>query len=181
MQQKASHPQTIPAPVPTAGPSKEPGSLPQTAIRAESESFSKIRRLMEAGQFEDAIKLARSQSDAPTRNALAVCLMRTGRPDEAVRVYRGLVLDHTGLFLRENVPAVYKVNFAAALMLSGNVMGGIDTLGELKNADHPGIQKLRDAVAAWKSQLSILRRLGLKLGLEPNRPIVLDFPPGDLA
>ncbi len=114
------------------------------------------------------------------KNAQAVCLMRTGHADEAVRIYRTLVLDNTGLFMRENLPVVYKTNYAFALLLSGHIGGGIAISKELANVDHPSVHKLRAAIEAWKAKLSVLQKVGLALGLEPKRPLELDFAPGDL-
>lgn len=181
MHQKSSLPKTIPSPLPANAAVSEPVSPAKASAADENEPIAKIRRLIDAGRYEEAMKLARARSDAPTRNALGVCLMRIGRPQEAVRVYRTLVLDHTGLFLREHLPMIYKTNFALALMLSGQVLGGINILEELAGEDHPSAGKLRQAVAAWKAQLSFLQKLGLKFGLEPNRPLILDGPVGELA
>jgi hypothetical protein len=180
MYQKASLPKTIPSPVLADAAVSEPVS-PRTPIANEDETCAKIRRLIDAGRYEEAMKVARSRSDAPTRNALGVCLMRMGRPQEAVRIYRALVLDGTGLFLREHLPVIYKTNFAFALMLSGNVVGGINIIEELAGEDHPSAGKLRETVANWKAQLNFLQKLGLKFGLEPNRPLIVDGPIGELA
>lgn len=147
---------------------------------AETDAYAKVCRLLEAGRVDEALTLARSRHDADMKNAQGVCLMRQGKPDEAVRIYRTMVLDNTGLFLREELPVVYKTNYAFALFLSGNIGGGMSILEQLSREDHPSVHKLRSAIATWKSQLSFFKRLGLAMGLEPKRPMTLETPPGDL-
>ncbi len=182
MQYKAAPHKSISAPPVSAHAVSEPMSRDSqpTTEPANSEAYAKVRRLIEAGRLDEAESLARSRYDGPMKNALGVCLMRAGKADEAVRVYRPLVLDHTGLFLRGQVPAVYKTNFAYALMLSGRISGGLNIARELAAEDHPSVRKLQSAIEVWKANLSLVQKLGLALGLEPKPPLALDFPPGDL-
>ncbi len=106
--------------------------------------------------------------------------MRMGRSEEAVRIYRTLILDSTGLFFRDQVPTIFKTNFAFALMLSGRIQGGINILTELEGDEHPSVQTLRTVVEDWNAKLTFVQKLCLKLGIEPNCPVILDFPPGEL-
>jgi hypothetical protein len=179
MYQKATPPQPVPSPAAKTKAVSEPVS-PAFEKPGETEAYAKVRRLVETNRLDEALTLARSRHDAPMKNAQGVCLMRKGFPAEAIRIYRTMVLDNTGLFLREQIPAVYKTNYALALLLSGHAAGGINILKELAGTDDPSVQKLRSIIDGWKSQLSFLERLGLMLGLEPKRPVLLDFPPGEL-
>jgi Flp pilus assembly protein TadD len=147
---------------------------------AEADAYAKVCRYLETGKLDEALTLARSRHDADMKNAQGVCLMRMGKADEAVRIYRTLVLDNTGLFLRQDLPVVYKTNYAISLLLSGHPAGAIEILKELSEVDHPRVQKLRSAIGGWKSQLNIFQKLGLALGVEPKRPVQLEFAPGDL-
>jgi hypothetical protein len=65
-------------------------------------------------------------------------------------------------------------------MLSGRIEGGINILTELKDDEHPSVQPLRLVVDQWKAKLTFVQKLWLKLGIEPNCPVILDFPPGEL-
>lgn len=180
---KSTLPQTTPSPNVVRDDEAQPVTpvSPPAAIKDEdARALAKIGRLLDAERYEEAFALARSRSNASMRNASGVCLMRMGKPDEAVRIYRGLVLDRTGLFLRDQVPMTFKINYALALMLSGHPVGGINILEELASDNHPSLQLVREAVQDWKSQLSFLQKLGLKLGVDPNRPVVLRLPPGVL-
>jgi hypothetical protein len=147
---------------------------------AEAGPYAKVRKLMEGNHLDEALTLARTRHDAPMKNAQGVCLMRKGLAAEAVRVYRTLVLDNTGLFMKENLPTVYKTNYALALMLSGLATGGLDILKELAGDNHESVRKLQTVADAWKAKLSFAQKIGLRLGLDPKRPVVLDFPPGEL-
>jgi hypothetical protein len=182
MYQKAALPKTVRAPHKTtnAVPAPIAPSSSKTGSPKGSDGYAKLRKLLEANRLDEALKVARAHSDAPTRNALGVCLMRMGRSEEAVRIYRTLILDSTGLFFRDQVPTVFKTNFAFALMLSGRIEGGINILTELKDDEHPSVQPLRLVVDQWKAKLSFTQKLLLKLGIEPNCPVRLDFPPGEL-
>jgi hypothetical protein len=177
MHQKTTPPKHVPSPRNKIKTTSEPMSSDKSA---DADAYSKVRRFLENNRVEDALTLARSRHDAPMKNAQGVCLMRLGKPDEAVRVYRTLVLDNTGLFLRDQLPTVYKTNYAFALMLSGHASGGLNILKELSTEDHPSVHQLRSAIEAWKAKLSLLQKLGLAIGLEPKRPMLLDFPPGEL-
>lgn len=178
MHPKATPPQNAPAPAVKAKAGAEPTASETTG---ENEAYLKVRRLLETGRVDEALTLARARQDAPMKNAQGVCLLRKGLADEAVRIYRTMVLDNTGLFLRDQVPTIYKANYALALLLSGHIAGGINILKDLTGDDHPSVQRLRAAVDAWKAKLSVFQKLGLMLGLEPKQPFVLDSPPGELA
>lgn len=179
MHENASLPKTATAPKRDSKSPAEP--LSSSHKPADADAYAKVCRLLEHGKLNDALTLARSRHDADMKNAQGICLMRKGHADEAVRIYRTLVLDNTGLFLRENLPVVYKTNYALALMLSGHPGGGLSVLEELGDVDHPSVHKLRQAMDAWKAKLNFLQKIGLAMGLEPKRPVELDFPPGDLA
>ena len=176
MHPKANSPQNAPA-----SSAKVKAGADPAASDGENDAYTKVRKLLETGRVDEALTLARARQDAPMKNAQAVCLMRKGLADEAVRIYRAMVLDNTGLFLREHVPTIYKTNYALALLLSGHIAGGINILKDLAGDDHQSVHSLRAAVDAWKAKLSVFQRLGLMLGLEPKQPFVLDTPPGELA
>lgn len=177
------HQETTPSKhVPSKGHKIKTTSEPMSSDKsADADAYSKVRRFLENNRVEEALALARSRHDSLMKNAQGVCLMRQGKADEAIRIYRTLLLDSTGLFLREDLPTVYKTNYAFALMLSGHAAGGINILTELSDVDHPSVHQLRFVVGAWKARLSLMQKLGLTLGLEPKRPVVLDFPPGELV
>ncbi len=174
MHQKTNSPKNTTSPV---GQSKNVNPSDNTG---EADAYAKVCRLLETGRVDEALTLARSRHDAPMKNAQGVCLMRKGLAEDAVRVYRPLVLDNTGLFMREQIPPVYKTNYALALLLSGHIAGGISILNEVAGEDDPSVERLRKLVADWKSKLSFFQRLGLIVGLEPKRPFELDSPPGEL-
>jgi hypothetical protein len=106
--------------------------------------------------------------------------MRLGNVKVAVDVYRGLVLSSGGLILRQDVPVVYKTNYATALLLSGNVSGCQRVLNEVNDQSSPPVQRLRDAIHGWVKGMSFWQRLNWWTGGTPTHPVVLNFPPGEL-
>jgi hypothetical protein len=138
--------------------------------------------MLDAGRAEDAFNLLKpATSDPILKNARGVCLMRMGQPALAVRVYREICLSPGGISLRPEVPVVFKTNFATALMLDGNIAGGVSTLSEIGDPELPQVQALRQKVRHWVSQLSLWQRLMWWLGGSPKHPIDLGSNPGELA
>ncbi|MCI0460232.1 MAG: hypothetical protein L0Z62_25045 [Gemmataceae bacterium] len=144
--------------------------------------IEQVTTLLSEGQAARALEtLSRARVSSPwASNALGVCLLRLGNAKSAVDVFRGLVLAAQGVSLRPDVPGEYKRNFAAALLASGNVAGGLDVLSDLGAEGHPTVQALRGAVARWKANLSFWQRLRWYLGGEMDIPVVFDFPLGEV-
>ncbi|MCZ2075704.1 MAG: hypothetical protein LC130_11990 [Bryobacterales bacterium] len=81
--------------------------------------------------------------------------------------------------MREDVPTVFKTNFAAALLQAGNVDGCLGVLAEVGEG-HAAIDNLKAAIDRWKKSLTLWEKIRWYMGDPPDRPVVLDFPPGDL-
>src|SRR5262245_58160211 len=99
----------------------------------------------------EVLDRAKATGPWPT-NARAVCLLRLGEAQAALELLRGLVLDGAGL--RDTVPTVFKVNYATAQLLSGNLTSCIVTLGQARDEGHPAVQRLRGAIRRWHQGLS---------------------------
>ena len=143
-----------------------------------------IHQAIAAERYEKALKLATSAGHIPdVRNAKGVCLLRLGRFEEAVAVYRELVVNPGTTSMRPGVPTVYKTNFATALLLAGNVSGCQQTLDEMAEEQHPTVQRLRTAIQRWQKSLSLWQKINWRVGgIEPgNRPATIDFTPGELV
>jgi hypothetical protein len=161
---------TTPTPAPTA-----PAAPPPAIARLLDE----VRELLAAGKTKQALgALSRDESDW-ARNARGVCLMRLGEAAAAVDTLRGLAVARH-LSLKPDAPTVFKVNFATALLLSGNVSGGLGALAEVRDEQHPMVQKLRTAIERWKASMGFWQRLNWRMGGEIEHPFTLDFPPGEV-
>jgi hypothetical protein len=165
-----------------AGPGSrtEPdGAGPPEAV----EMLAKVQKLLDEGRPGDALDLiARAKVHSPwATNALGVCQLRLGNAAVALDVFRGLVLTSGGLVLRPDVPTVFKTNYAAALLATQNVSGCLGVLIEVRDDNNPAVQKLREAIRRWKSGLTFWQKVSWHLGGEPARPVVVDFPLGDLV
>ncbi len=139
----------------------------------------KVAKLLEDGRPAAALTvLGDCKIKSPwLQNATGVCQLRLGHVKAAVETFRGLVLSG-GLILRGDVPTVFKVNFAVALLADGNLSGGLLALDEIRQEDHPAVKETRDAFRRWRAGMTFWQRLRLSLGGQPARPLVLDFPVG---
>jgi hypothetical protein len=159
-------------------------ALPLTAEYKSPEVAALLDKVKDALQKEDvaaAMKLIdRARVDSPwIRNALGVCLLRLGRFQSALEIFRGMVV--TGdLHLRNDVPTTWKTNFASTLLVSNNLAGCISALDEIKQKDHPHVLKLHGAIQRWKGNLTLWQKIKWYSGSEPDQPVPLDFPVGDL-
>lgn len=128
-----------------------------------------------------AAKLSASDRSPQTLNRLGVCHLRLGNADEAVRIYRGLVLQPGCTWERTDIPQVYRVNYATALLLSGQPAGCIEVLQSKTLADHPRALELRAAIKRWERSLGFFKRWDWRLnGVTPKDcHIELDFEPGE--
>src|SRR5262245_7973601 len=144
--------------------------------------LDRVSRLLAEGQAERALDaIARSGVKSSWATcALGVCQLRLGNAKVAVDLFRGLVLASGGLVMRRDVPTVFQSNYATALLLSGNLPGGLSALHDITDQKAPGVRKLREAVDRWAKGLSFWQRVNWWLGGQPDKPLVLDFPPGDL-
>ena len=143
--------------------------------------LQQVDGLLRAGNAEKALHLVRGcgMSSPWLINALGVCQLRLGNAKPALEIYRRLVLELGGTHLRTDVPAVFRINFAQALLSTGHVEGCLSALDEVAT-DHPAAARIRGAVARWEDSLTFWERLQWHLGGEPARPVLLDYPPGDL-
>jgi hypothetical protein len=146
------------------------------------ELLASVRRFLGAGQPGTALQaLTRTElQSAWVTNARGICHLRLGNARAALDAFRTLVLPPVGLHLRRDVPPVFKINYAAALLASGNVAGCQSALVELGGNPHPTLERIREAVARWKQGLSLWQRVSWWMGGEPERKVPLDFPLGDL-
>lgn len=175
----------------TSKPNREPndandGNRAGHAHEADrvAEALCKVQALLDAGDVKQALARVSALGSLPDlrlKNARGVCLMRTGCLDGAVRVFREFVLAPGGYLLRSDIPVIYKTNLATALLLSGNVSGGMDVLGEIRERTHPAVAKLLAAIGKWRAGLNPWQKLGWVLGTYTPQFIPLDFPPGDLS
>lgn len=153
---------------------------PSSGSRSES-VVKKVASLADAGQLEQAIHQLASSNllTGDIRNARGVCLMRMGRVDDAVQLYRSLVLMSGCTWMMPNLPVIYRTNFATALLMSGRRIGCLDCLLEITERDHPSVVRLRKALRDWEHGFDWRQWLCWKIGVEPRVPVALSFPPGD--
>ena len=149
---------------------------------AENEStLQRVQRLIHQGNYNAALESAfHPGPDLQMRNAKGVCLLRLGRAQEAITLYREMLYKSGCSWIRPELPTIYKLNFATALLLAANPSGCAEILRETMDESHPGVQRLRACIRQWKLSLTFWQRLNWMCGWtsEENSHIPLDFEPG---
>ncbi len=147
-----------------------------------SSSLEGVRSLLEQGRPEAALEMVNhsGQKSPPWQNARAVCLMRLGKAEEAIRVLRTIVFPAGSIYPPDDVPALYKANFVSAMLLIHSVETVMPVLEHLKDESHPYVRQLLTAVRYWHKGLTFREKLLWALGWYPCRPIPFDFQPGGL-
>lgn len=167
---------------PSASPVKDSG--PRDAKHAQSPEIAalleKVKALLDEHGVEKALDaIARSKLDSPwVINATAVCLLRHGETKRATGLFYRLVAAPGGVSLRSDVPTVFLVNYATALLVNTGVVACQGALNQISNAEHPGVQQLRAAIQKWKKSLSLWQKWQWYTGDEPKRPVTLEFELG---
>jgi hypothetical protein len=137
---------------------------------------------VQAGQYEKALALLDTESSTPqVRNARGVCLLRLGRYQKALQLFRGLALEGSGDKVRSDLPEVYLTNLATALLLTGHPSSCLTLLAEIDHDSLPTVISLRRAIHQWQSTLSFSERLNWWFGRldPPHCRIVVHFLPGE--
>ncbi|WP_404305566.1 tetratricopeptide repeat protein [Neorhodopirellula lusitana] len=143
-----------------------------------------IIRSIEQRDYDKACDQLRTCPSSPlVAEALSVCLMRSGRVEEALNLLRTLVLNSSSTTLRPEATDSMLVNLATALMLKGIPSGAMETLSDVQDCNHPAAIQLRNAISNWCAGLSWWRRWDWKLNRidPPNAIVPIDFEPGELT
>lgn len=143
--------------------------------------LDQVEKCLQEGQPKKALEvLSRNKiPSAWSTNAVAVCLLRLGQADRAIELLRPLVLSGS-LFLRPDVPTAWKVNFATALLMTDNLFGCLQVLRDIRDEQHPSVQRLRGAFHRWQKGLPLWQKIQWFLGGHPARRVELDYLPGEL-
>lgn len=153
--------------------------MSKSIVSTVAETMQNVRSLLQQGKPEQALNVVNSArlTSPEMDNARGVCLMRMGNLEQATQHFRHLVF-RSGVGLAPDAPADYKVNYATALLLSGNLPGCNTVLNEVYEKAHPGMQQLKAAIRRWKQSLSFGQRLTMLIGVQPSTPVTLDYAPG---
>lgn len=161
-------------------------ATPPAVVEREipSRALRRAIQMADQGDCLDALRLLRPQGHSlEILNAIGVCLMRLGKVDESVALFRGVVMKPGCTLLRPDVATHYKLNFATALLLSGTPAGCLSVLSEIQEPENPTVQRLQRAIKSWEAELSFWRRWDWRINrIEPAKcHVVIDFPPGDFV
>jgi hypothetical protein len=144
--------------------------------------LSRVRQMLDQGQAQAALDVLDScgQSSRTIQNAKGVCMMRLGRHELAVKIFRDLVFPGGAFTIPDDTPTVFRSNYATSLLLVDNIVTGLQILGQIPDRRHPAVVHLKTAVRTWKRSMSWFARIGLLIGITPQKPFSMDSAPGEL-
>jgi len=140
-----------------------------------------IRTLLSQRRPQDALNFIEhlGQKTPAMENARGVCLMRLGKIEEAIPVLRDIVFQGY-ICLPTDTPVLYQINFATAMLLSNHKEGAFDILNKLDEKEYQQVVKLKDAIRQWVKSLSFIEKCRYYMDLYPEKPVTIDFPPGEI-
>jgi len=140
-----------------------------------------IRELLNQNRPHDALKFIENlgQKTPVMENARGVCLMRLGKFEEAISVLREVAFQGY-ICMPSDTPVLYQMNFAIAMLVSNHKEGAFPILNKLDEKVLPQIAKLEDAIRRWVKSLNFIEKCCYHIGLYPNKPVTIDFPPGEV-
>lgn len=152
------------------------------AISDPNTLLDSARQMLDKGRAQDALDLLDScgHSSRTIQNAKGVCMMRLGRHELAMKIFRDLVFPGGALAIPEETPTIFRINYATSLLLLDNVVTGLEMLGHIPDRQHPAVVRLSSAVRIWKRSLSWFARIGLLIGITPKKPFRMDSAPGEM-
>lgn len=153
------------------------------ATTAQSPTLmDKVKGLIDQGQFEQVVHLINRGGQRPPEmeNALGVCLLRLGKAEAALNVLRSLAFENGSVSMLPDTPAIYKVNFVTAAILTGNVSIGFSLLDQIHDEDNPAVIRIRAAIKRWKESCTPTQRFLMHFSVYPDKPIDLERPIGEL-
>ena len=151
----------------------------EPSMSDEDKLLVSVQQQLDTGRPDSALSLIADSrlKSALISNAIGVCQLRRGNADEAVRIFRGLVISE-GIHFRQDALPVFLANFAAALYATGNLGGFLSALDE-GGERHPAAVRYREAYASWRHSLSLWQKIKFALNGSPGRPFSIE-PAGDL-
>jgi|GEM_PF-314972 hypothetical protein len=145
--------------------------------------LARIESLLNSGLACEALRrLGQQRYVCPAfENARAVCLMHLGKEAEAVRILEYLLESMASE--HQPVPPVYLLNLATALALTGEAMPARLLVRQLKlqGMGSRRLLELENSLNRWEESLSMWEQFQLKHGATVHHPVMLSFPPGELA
>ncbi len=146
---------------------------------SSAERLSVVKQLLEQGKADEARTLLSGSRTPAEENALGVCLLRLGKTQEAIQLFRSLVLPGGGVVTSMDVPASYRLNFASALLADGNYDGFLSFINGVPATDHVEAKRLHEVHDRWLQSVSFGRKVLWRLGLmQPGSWPTLPTPIG---
>lgn len=141
-----------------------------------------VGEMLDKQQPREALEVINKSglSNRFVQNARGVCLLRLGQYENAMMTFRDLVFPQGAFSIPPQTPIVLQTNYVTSLMLLNDMVVALGLLADIGHKQHPAVQRLNTSVRLWKKSLPWWRRLFMRVGGYPDKPIVFHFPPGEL-
>ncbi|MBN2064537.1 MAG: CDC27 family protein [Sedimentisphaerales bacterium] len=139
------------------------------------------RELLEQGKYQEALQYLKKtgKRNHQLDNIRGVCLIRLGQYEEAISVLKEIVFQGN-ICIPQDTPVSYQINFATAMIMANKKSGAISVLTSLNEKTCPQVCQLKRAIKNWAKGLNFWEKLCYLSGSYPQKPITLDFVPGEL-
>ncbi len=143
----------------------------------------RVQDLLAINKPQEALEvIAKSRLESPAaKNARAVCLLRMDQVQPATAILRELLFPRDSISPSPDVPAIFYTNYVTAMLMQGNLTAATGILAQVPDKKHPAVLRLRETLQQWRGTLGIGWRMLSFLGFYPERPVDLEFPPGDIV
>ena len=174
----ANHEFIMEAPVHRGAFSRPDDSAGGEQRQGTNERLVQAKALLDRRKPQEALDVLEGSDDSGhlVSNARGVCFIRLEQYQEAIDLYRKLVLSPDSVLLRSDVPDEFKVNYAIALALSGNMVGCKSILREMPQDCDPA-EDFKRTIDEWEKSMSFWERTKYMMS-GSGRPIEFDSPPG---
>lgn len=153
----------------------------QTENIKDQEIILHARELAEQGKYQETLQYLKKVGKRihQLENIRGVCLIRLGQYEEALSVLKEIVFQGN-VCIPSDTPAQYQINFATAMLLANKKYGAFSIVTSLNEKTCPQVCRLKQAIKNWTKSLNLWEKLYYLSGSYPQKPVRLDFIPGEL-
>ena len=115
-------------------------------------TMDRVRTLLDNGQAQEALALVNQRDDVSDvwQNVRAVCLLRMGSYERAMQVLRRIVFPGNAICVPEDVPALYRANFATAMLALHHTDSALAIMEHLGHDGHPYVEQVTPSDTAME-------------------------------
>lgn len=114
------------------------------------------------------------------KNIKGVCLFRQKKYKESARLFMEFIVHPDSIIMRDDVPDLYKINYATALLLSENYSGFLSIMHEIDDKKSHSYNRIMNIYKKWKNNFSFWEKIKWIFDIQPKQGIIFDFVPGEI-